>query len=155
LVFHNEPRDPLLTESLFFGKGNQRDVNIGVKVELVRMTVVLIVLVDPPLLAYADQQVAENEGKALVLPAGTNGKLSMPKVMSHKANLDEYEGQKSGVQELEPKVVEDQQEGQARRQQAEREDDLTRVVGGLLGQQPVMLDEPLQLSILIGPYVGR
>ena len=111
----------------------------------------VVVLVDPPLAAHTEQQVAKDEGETVVLPGGAEEELPVSTVVGEKADLDEDEGQIGGVQELEPGVVEDQQQGQAHYQQAEGEGDLARIVGGLPVQQPVLLDKPLQLGVLIGP----
>src|SRR5215208_3012340 len=109
LVFHDEAREPSFFEGLLFFEGEQRDVNVGVEVHLVGVAVVLVVLVDPPLAAYAEQQVAENEGEPVVLPGGAKGELPVPQIVGYKADLDEDEGQIGGVQELEPEIIEDKQ----------------------------------------------
>src|SRR5215204_272238 len=149
LVFHDEPSEPSLLESLLFFEGEQRDVYVGVEVQLVGVAVMLVVLVDPPLAAHAEQQVAENEGEPVVLPGAAEGELPVPEVMGEEADLDEDEGEVSGVQELEPAVAEDEQQGKAHRQQAEGEGRLARVVSGLRVQQPVPFDPALQLGVLI------
>jgi hypothetical protein len=73
------------------------------------MPVMVVVLVDPPLAAYAEQKVAEDEGEPVVLPGGAEGELPMPEVVGYKADLDEDDGQIGGVQELEQEIVEDKQ----------------------------------------------
>src|SRR5215211_1449153 len=109
LVFHDEAREPSLVESLLFFEGEEWNIYVGVRVQLVRMTVMVVVLVDPPLAAYAEQQVAKDEGEPVVLPGGAEGELPMPEVVGYKADLDEDEGQIGGVQELKPEIVEDKQ----------------------------------------------
>ena len=79
----------------------------------------------------------------------------MSTVVGEKANLDEEEGQIGSVEELEPKVVQDQQQSKARHQQSEGESKLGRIVGGLPVQQPSLLDESLQLSVSVGLYAWR
>ena len=116
LVFHDEPGEPSLLESLLFIEGEQRDVHVGVKVHLVGVAVVLVVLVDPPLAAQAKQKVAENEGEPVVLPGTAEGELSVPEVVGEEADLDEDEGEENGIQKLEPGIAEDEQQGQAHRQ---------------------------------------
>src|SRR5215218_5123697 len=100
-------RAPSFFEGLLFFEGEQRDVHVGVEVRLVGVTVVLVVLVDPPLAAQAEQQVAEGECEPVVLPGGAEGELPVPKIVGEEAELDEYEGQVSGVQELEPGIAQD------------------------------------------------
>src|ERR671921_1222864 len=90
LVFHDEPREPSFFEGLLFFEGEQRDVHVGVEVRLVRVAVMLVVLVDPPLAAYAEQQVAEDECEPVVLPGGAEGELPVPEVVGEEAELDEY-----------------------------------------------------------------
>src|SRR5215208_4763260 len=147
LVFHDEARDPPLFEGLLFFEGEQWDLHVGVEVHLVGVAVMLVVLVDPPLAAYAEQQVAEDEGEPVVLTGAAEGELPVPEVVGEEAYLDEDEGQVSGVQGLEPGIAEDKQQGQAHRQQAEGEDRLGRVVGGLPIQQSALFDEALQLGV--------
>jgi hypothetical protein len=65
LVFHNEPGEPSLFEGLLFVEGEQWDLHVRVEVHLVGVAVMLVVLVDPPLAAYAEQQVAEDEGEPI------------------------------------------------------------------------------------------
>jgi hypothetical protein len=73
------------------------------------MPVMVVVLVDPPLAAYAEQKVAEDEGEPVVLPGSAEGELPVPHIVGYKADLDEDDGQIGGVQELEPEIVEDKQ----------------------------------------------
>src|SRR5215203_2651194 len=109
LIFHDEAREPSLVESLLFFEGEEWNIYVGVYVQLVRMTVMVVVLVDPPLAAYAEQQVAEDEGEPVILPGSAEGELPVPHIVGYKADLDEDEGQIGGVQELEPEIVEDKQ----------------------------------------------
>ncbi|HSK85341.1 MAG TPA: hypothetical protein VK902_18375 [Rubrobacter sp.] len=55
----------------------------------------------------------------------------MPEVVGEEADLDKDEGEVNGVQELEPGIAEDEQQGHAHRQKAEGEGYLARVVSGL------------------------
>src|SRR5215217_6260189 len=151
LVFHDEAREPPFFEGLPFVEGEQWDLHVGVEVHLVGVAVMLVVLVDPPLAAHAERQVAKNEGEPVVLPGAAKGELPVSEVVGEEAYLDEDEGQVSGVQGLEPGIAEDEQQGQAHRQQAEREDRLDRIVGRLPVQKSVLFDETLQLGVLIGP----
>ena len=73
----------------------------------------------------------------------------MPEVVGEEADLNEGEGEVYGVQELEPGIAEDEQQGQAHRQKPEGEGRLARVVSGLPVQQPVLFDQALQLGVLI------
>jgi len=75
----------------------------------------------------------------------------MPEVVGEEADLDKDEGEVNGVQELEPGIVEDEQQGQTHRQKAEGEGHLAHVVSGLPVQQPVLFDQALQLGVLISP----
>src|SRR5215211_9294729 len=150
LVFHDEAREPSFLEGLLLFEGEQWDLHVGVEVHLVGVAVMLVVLVNPPLAAHPKRQVAKNEGGPVVLPGAAEGELPVPEVVGEEADLDEDEGQVSGVQELEPGIAEDEQQGQAHRQQSEGEDRLDRVVGGLTVQQPSLLDKSPQLGILIG-----
>jgi hypothetical protein len=61
------------------------------------VAVVFVVLVDPPLAAYAEQQVAEEKGEPVVLPGAAEGELPVPEVVGEEADLDEDEGQVSSV----------------------------------------------------------
>ena len=45
----------------------------------------------------------------------------MPEVVGEEADLDKDEGEVNSMQELEPGIVEDEQQGQAHRQKAEGE----------------------------------
>src|SRR5215213_400270 len=155
LVFHDEPRESPLAEGLLFLKSEQRDVHVGIDIHLVRVPVVLVVLVDPPLAAQAEQQVAENEGEPVVLPGAAEGELPVTEVVGEEAYLDKDEGEIDGIQKLEPAVAENEQQAQADSQQSEGEGRLARVVGGLRVQQPVLFDQALQLGVPIGPQVGR
>src|SRR5918994_1153187 len=97
LVFHDEAREPSFLEGLLFLEGEQWDVHVGVEVHLVGVAVMLVVLVDPPLAANAEQQVAEDEGEPVVLPGAAEGELPVPEVVGEEADLDEDEGQVRGV----------------------------------------------------------
>src|SRR5215207_6621594 len=88
----------------------------------------------------------EHERKPVVLPGGAEGELPVPELVGEEADLDKDEGEVNGVQELEPGIVEDEQQGQTHRQKAEGEGYLARVVSGLLDRQPVLFDQALQLN---------
>jgi hypothetical protein len=60
----------------------------------------------------------------------------MPEVVGEEADLDKDEGEVNSMQELEPGIVEDEQQGQAHRQKAEGEGQPARVVSGLLDRRP-------------------
>jgi hypothetical protein len=60
----------------------------------------------------------------------------MPEVVGEEADLDKDEGEVNSMQELEPGIVEDEQQGQAHRQKAEGEGHLARVLSGLLDRRP-------------------
>ena len=96
----------------------------------------------------------EHEREPVVLPRGAEGELPVPEVVGEEADLDKDEGEVNSMQELGLGIVEDEQQGQAHRQKAEGEGHLARVVSGLPVQQPVVLDQTLQLSVLISPWVG-
>ena len=68
-----------------------------------------------------------------------------------RADLDKDEGEVNGVQELEPGIAEDEQQGQTHRQKAEGEGHLPHVVSGLPVQQPILFDQALQLGALFSP----
>src|ERR687890_2152559 len=89
LVFHDEAREPSFLEGLLFFEGEQWDVHVGVEVRLVGVAVMVVVLVDPPLAAQAEQQVAKNEGEPFVLPGGVEVELPVPEVVAEQADLDE------------------------------------------------------------------
>jgi len=79
----------------------------------------------------------------------------VPEVVGKKAELDEHVGQVNGVRELKPGATEDRQQGEAHREQAEAQGDLAAEVGGLAVQQPVLLDDPLQVGVGVGGRLGR
>src|SRR5215203_443188 len=93
----------------------------------------------------------EHKREPVVLPGGEEGELPVPEVVGEEADLDKDEGEVNGVQELEPGIADDEQQCQAHRQKAEGEGHLARVVSGLPVQQPVLLDQALQLGVLISP----
>ena len=53
---------------LVFRERNQREGDVGVHVQIVRITVVLVMLFDPPSAVDADQE-ADEEAKAIVVSA--------------------------------------------------------------------------------------
>src|SRR5918993_4581550 len=74
----------------------------------------------------------EHDREPVVFPGGAEGELPMPEVVGEEADLDKDEGEVNSMQELEPGIVEDEQQGQAHRQKAEGEGQPARVVSGLL-----------------------
>ena len=93
----------------------------------------------------------EHEREPVVLPGGAEGELPVPEVVGEEADPDKDKGEVNGVQELEPGVVENEQQCHAHRQKAEGEGHLARVVSGLPVQQPVLFDQALQSGVLISP----
>ena len=57
LVFRSEPRDPLLAPRHFFSKGGEWPDDVRIETELVGMTMMGIVLIDPPAPTPTNQQI--------------------------------------------------------------------------------------------------
>lgn len=54
----DKPGETSLFGDIFSGEGKERNINIGIEVALIGMTVMFIVLVHPPAVAHADEQIA-------------------------------------------------------------------------------------------------
>jgi hypothetical protein len=63
--------------------------------------VVPVVLADPPAVAQADTEVAEQDAKDVVGPPGAED-LPVPGVVAKEADLSEHDGQERGHRQLPP-----------------------------------------------------
>lgn len=149
LVFHQEPLHPLRLACLFFRENGEWSFNIRVAIELVGMAVMPIVLLDPPAPTPADQQIAHQQTADSVLP-GCAKYLPVPNIVGKETDLCDDKAQIDGIQKLEPEVVYQEQEGQADGEQAQGQENLVGIVGELLIQQPLLLDDLPQPNIAIG-----
>lgn len=149
LVAHDKAGHPFRPAGLFFGKGQNRNVDIGIHVDFVGVGVVFVVLGDPVAKAFAEDEIADDQADDVVL--GRRAKrLPVADVVRDKAELDEDEREENGVRDLQPEAVADKKERQTDEQHDGPGHDFSREVAGLLGEEPSLFDEPLQRGV-VGP----
>lgn len=145
MVLHNKPQNTPLAAGLFFGKSGSQEVYCRVEAKLVGIGVVLVVRIVPPGVTHTNEEVAE-EANNFVLP-GNSANLSVASVVADETYLGEDEGYIGSIQKLQPEVINEEEEGQAQRQQPQRKENLVGVVKRLLVQQPFLLYKMPQFGV--------
>lgn len=110
LVFRQEAQPIALSKSLFFRKANSWNADIGIHIDFVRMAMMRIMFIVPPGIAHTDQQIGHKKDEYIVFP-GFIENLSMTTIVAEKTNLPKDKGEKRGIQQLQPEVIYQQQEG--------------------------------------------
>src|SRR5579883_2727474 len=148
LVFDHKAGKAAPAERLFLSEGKQGDTDVRVNFQLIGMSVMPVMLIDPPAPAPSQNQIAGDETCQFKQPR-TAKNLPVADIMPDKADLGKGKGQKDRIQQLEPGVVENHKAGNAENQQAQRQKKLIRIVGRLRLQQTFLPDTLFQFSILV------
>jgi len=91
LVFDDKARNAAFFEGSFFAEGDDRDGNVRVHVFPVGVGVMLVVLIHPPAITHANQQVAVQKSKEVVLFCGMKS-LAVAGIVGNESDLSENEG---------------------------------------------------------------
>lgn len=137
LAFDDKTKEFAFTFGIFGGKREDWDIDVGVHAALVGMTMVLVVLVEPPGVAQAETKVAGDEAEGVIFP-GLAKNLAMTGIVSEQAELGEDEGQVNSVKQLDPEHVDKQQNGDPCREQHEVQQNFEGIINRLLLQQAVL-----------------
>lgn len=138
-------------ECSFFGdvfscEGKQWNVYVGIEVVLIGMTVMFIVLVHPPAVAHADEQIACEKADEVVFPRFLEN-LAVAGLVTEESKLCGDKGQKDCIEQLQPENVDENQERNTYCQEAQQKDDLEGIVHSLLFQQPVLLHQVFEFGV--------
>jgi len=98
-------RSPRFSGSWFAVVGDDADADVGVQVNVVGLAVVAIVLVHPPPVAHAQQDIAGDDPDQLVLPLLVEH-LVVAGVVELEAELPGDDSEEHGVQRPQPRVGE-------------------------------------------------
>ena len=132
MIFYDESWNAALGVGLLFAKREDRKVDVGIEVEVIGITVVSVVLIDPPAATHGKQQI-EPEAKEFVHFRSTED-LMVACVVADKGQLPKHKGEEYSVDELKPKVIDNSYEGEAQSEQGECNNEFVDVVEGCLIQ---------------------
>src|SRR5437660_4130074 len=109
--------DDKLADGSFLGKifpchREQWEVDIRIEIGLIRMAMMSIMLLHPPPMAHAKEQIAADQPNDVILPGGTRD-LSMSSIVTKQPKLCGNKGQVGGIEELEPQRVDRDQQDDA------------------------------------------
>lgn len=107
----------------------------------------MVVLGGPPGVAHAEEEVAKAEVSDLICAAAME-RLPVCDIMREQTLLGADEAKEDGVEEEEPRVVDDQRDYDASGEHAEDGDDFAGVVPGLRLEQPGFAHAALEFAIL-------
>ncbi len=131
LVFHGEAREAVLRGGLFFGKCERDQVEVGIGGDVVRRTVMVIVLVEPPAVAEAEKQIRMQQAQELIAGRAAENFL-VAGVVNDETELREDEGEESGVAKFDPGIMKFGDEHEGADEHGDVEENLSDVVRGLL-----------------------
>src|SRR5690348_10886301 len=103
-MFDDKPGDLPFLGKIFPCHRKKRKVDIRIEISLIRMAVMSIMLLHPPSMTYAKEQIAANQPDDVVLPRRMKN-LSMSSIVTKQPKLRGNKGQIGGIEELEPKRV--------------------------------------------------
>jgi len=133
LVSHRESREPALPGCLVLRKCEQRDIEVGVRGNVVRRAMMVVVLVEPPTVAESEQEVGMNQAENFIA-SGAAENFLMACVVNDESKLSENKRQESGVAEFRPRILKPVYEQESNDEEDEVEKYLSAVICGLLGQ---------------------
>ena len=79
--------------------------------------------------------------------------LPVTGVMPHEGNLGEHEGEKRGIQHLHPEEIRRDEDAQCQEEETQILQGFAGIINRLAVEQPLLGEEPPQLSILMGVRV--
>src|SRR6185437_10065392 len=130
-----------------------RQINVRVEIGVVRIGVMLVVLLDPPAIADAEQQVAEQYANQGVLPA-VGKHLPMPRIMDEEGQLHADHAEEEREEDGEAGLMEAPQEAEAEGEESSGDEELPEIVAGLPLQQASGLDALFQITIVVRHVYG-
>lgn len=133
LVFHREPREPVLSGRLLLGKREERNIHIWINCNMVRRGMMEIVFVEPPAVTKSEQQIGMNQANCLI-PSGAAENFLMPGVVDDETKLSKHKREKSGFAELRPWIVKSCDQQENAHEHCEVEKHLPAVIRRLLHQ---------------------
>ena len=110
---------------------------MGVELIVVGITVVQVVLLYPPGLAQANHEIDDETSHDIETRGSEDG--MMAGIVAHKSYLAVSKGQEHCDQQLQGKIVQNQQESKTQAESAQGKKDFEGIVGGLPIQQPAPL----------------
>ena len=154
LVTEHQPGQTPAGARLGFGEGQHAEHDVGVRAFLIRVSMVPVVLADPPAVAQPDAQVAEQDADHVVGPPGAED-LPMPGVVAEEADLGEHHCQEGAHRQLPPRIAHQDEGSPSGCQRDGGDRDLPEVIPRAPLQQPSLLDLPGQLGVLAAALRGR
>ena len=133
LIVRNQARQPALLGRLAGGQGEERQVHIGVPVDMVRVGMMPVVLLHPPSVTAAGEQVAADDPHQRILPAAHEA-LPVPRIVDDKRQLDGYYAQEERAEDDAQRAMKGGQEGDAGNQQGGSDEEID-AEGARLGLQ--------------------
>src|SRR5260370_24639095 len=147
LVHGGQPAGPAPRPGLFVGVRDGADFDVRVEVDVIGVAVMAIVLLHPPAVAHAEQQVGRDQADESVLPS-RDEHLAVSRVVKLEAELAAHDAESRGRKGLRPDRPDRDQGDQAEDQQHRVGGDAEGVVSGLLLEQPGVLDAALEDRVL-------
>ena len=141
LVFDGEARQAVFGGGLLFGKCEGDQVEIGIGGDMIRRAVMVIVLVEPPTVTEAENEIGMDEAEDFV-SRGAAENFLVSGVVDDESELREDEGEESGVAKFDPGIVvefRDEKEGADEHGGVEK--NFAEVVRGLFGHEAALPHE--------------
>src|SRR5882724_1620203 len=150
-MFHDGAEKSLSEAALLSGEDQEPQLDIRVSLEMIRMTVMLVVLLGPPAIADGGQQ-GTQQAKDLRLP-GRLKHLPMTGVMPHEGDLGEDKREKCRVQHLHPEQIRRHHDAHCQNEETQILQGFASVIKRLPIEQSLLGEELPQLGILMGVRV--
>ena len=150
LVAERHPGQPSAGPSLGGGEGQHLHRDVGVRAFGVRVSVMAVVLADPPAITQPDAEIANQDAEDVAGSPGARN-LPVPGVVAQKPGLGKHHRQERGHRKLPPRVSHQDEDSPSGGQQRGRDRDLPDVAPGPPFQQPRLLDLMGQLRVVAPP----
>src|SRR5208282_6575958 len=96
LIFHGKPREPVFSGDLVLRKCKRKQIHVGVRGNVVRRAMMVIVLPEPPTVAESEQEIRMKQAQGLVSNRPVENFL-MARVVNDETQLSEHKRQESGI----------------------------------------------------------
>ena len=149
LLSGNQARQAAFGGGLGGREGQQGQVNVGVQVGVIGVGVVLVVFLDPPAEADAEEEVAEEQPDQGI-GAAVGEHLAVAGIVDEEGELHADDTERERAEDEERWLAEAPDQGEGQREQGSGHKQLAEGVAGLGAQQPRRLDALLQITIIVG-----
>lgn len=145
LIFHGEAGEAAFAGNLVRGKCEWNQIDIGVGRDVIGSAVMAIVLVEPPTVAEAENQIGMKEAEDFI-SGGAAENFLMAGIVNDETELSKDKSEEGGNDEFHPGAAKDSYEREGADKHDEIDNYFSDVIQRLLCEEAALPDNGLQVA---------